>query len=335
MTDETIGTAADNADTADTTTSPESPPAPISEPSFEPIDLDADPTETTAPESLIPPGGEETTEGKPDPATPSIEAPRSWSKEDKETFASLPPATQQRIAEREKARETVFLQAQQAAVEKFRNLSAHEQAALQARQQYEGALPILLQNLDGAMRGEFADIKSMDDVQAMANDDWPRYIKWDAAQKRVAAVQQQLRSVQQRQNAETVQRWQHFSSTEDAAFRDKVPEAKDQKQWAELQEASLAVLQEAGFTPQDIAAAWQGHTGISLRDHKAQMIIRDAARWRMAERKFKAASAPAALPRPQVPGAPASRSSFTDLQSAAEKGDMGAFIKMRNKGVAR
>jgi hypothetical protein len=53
----------------------------------------------------------ETTAG--DPAeTPSIEPPRSWSKEDKELFNTLPPETQQRVAERERARESDFLKRQ-------------------------------------------------------------------------------------------------------------------------------------------------------------------------------------------------------------------------------
>jgi hypothetical protein len=48
-----------------------------------------------------------------DPAeTPSIEPPRSWSKEDKELFNTLPPETQQRVAERERARESDFLKRQ-------------------------------------------------------------------------------------------------------------------------------------------------------------------------------------------------------------------------------
>ncbi|RPH48961.1 MAG: hypothetical protein EHM84_06765, partial [Lysobacterales bacterium] len=44
-----------------------------------------------------------------DPATaelPPIEPPRSWTKEDKELFTSLPRATQERIAERERSRES-------------------------------------------------------------------------------------------------------------------------------------------------------------------------------------------------------------------------------------
>jgi hypothetical protein len=41
-----------------------------------------------------------------DEGLPPIEPPRSWTKEDKELFASLPRATQERLAERERSRQS-------------------------------------------------------------------------------------------------------------------------------------------------------------------------------------------------------------------------------------
>ena len=149
----------------------------------------ADEAEAAPPETEV---RGETEEGA-DPANlPPIEPPRSWTKEDKELFTSLPRETQERIAERERSRESDFLRRQNEAADKLKGLTAKEQAVEQARQQYEAALPILLENLQGAMAGEFADIKTMADVQKMASEDWPRYIRWDAQQKQIAVVKQEL-----------------------------------------------------------------------------------------------------------------------------------------------
>src|SRR5262245_8480791 len=78
-------------------------------------------------------------------ALPPIAPPRSWTKEDKELFTSLPRETQERIAQRERSRESDFLRRQNEAADKLKGLTAKEQAVDQARQQYEAALPLVLQ----------------------------------------------------------------------------------------------------------------------------------------------------------------------------------------------
>src|SRR5262245_2024437 len=113
---------------------------------------------------------------------PPIEPPRSWTKEDKELFTSLPRETQERIAERERSRESDFLRRQNEAADKLKGLTAKEQAVDQARQPYEAALPQLLIMLQQQQAGEFADIKTLADVERMAREDWPRYALWDVQQ---------------------------------------------------------------------------------------------------------------------------------------------------------
>ena len=49
----------------------------------------------------------ETENADPGEELPPIEPPRSWTKEDKELFTSLPRETQERIAERERSREKI------------------------------------------------------------------------------------------------------------------------------------------------------------------------------------------------------------------------------------
>src|SRR4029453_8359664 len=70
----------------------------------------ADAADDAAPGPRVKPGGAqdpgERTEGADRQQEPApIEPPRSWTKEDKELFTSLPRATQERIAERERSRQ--------------------------------------------------------------------------------------------------------------------------------------------------------------------------------------------------------------------------------------
>jgi len=161
-------------------------------------------------ERPAPPGETESAdpaaEARPEAGTdlPPIEAPRSWTKEDKELFTSLPRATQERIAERERSREGDFNRRQQEAAEKSKALEAERSKAEQARQQYEAALPQLLQTLEQQQAGEFADIKTLADVERLAREDWPRYALWDVQQKKIAEVGQHLALAQQRQAQERV-----------------------------------------------------------------------------------------------------------------------------------
>ena len=55
---------------------------------------------------------------------PPVEPPRSWSKEDKELFKGLPRETQERLAERERSRDSDFSRRQQEATERAKALDA-------------------------------------------------------------------------------------------------------------------------------------------------------------------------------------------------------------------
>ena len=144
-------------------------------------------------------------EASTDQDLPPIEPPRSWTKADKELFTSLPRETQMRIAERERSREGDFLRRQAEAAEKLKGLTARQQAVDQARQEYEAALPQLLLTLNDQQAAEFADIKTLADAERVAREDWPRYMRWDLSQKKIAFAQQQMLEAQQRQVTEQLQ----------------------------------------------------------------------------------------------------------------------------------
>jgi|tagenome__1003787_1003787.scaffolds.fasta_scaffold20989504_12 hypothetical protein len=255
---------------------------------------DAAPVETQAP-------GETESADPPETLAP-IEAPRSWTAEDKELFQSLPRETQERLAERERSRERDFRRSQDEAAEKLKGLTAKEQAVEQARQQYETALPQLLNNLQYAQAGEFADVKTIADVERLAREDWPRYLQWDVAQKKIAAVTQEMLQAQQRQGQEKMQRFTEFARKEDDLFVEKVPDMADAVKAEKLQKAAVSLLKDVGFTEGELGASWNGEKDISLRDHRVQLLIRDATLWREAQAKAKTATTKP-VPPVQRPGA--------------------------------
>ena len=238
---------------------------------------------------------------------PPIEPPNSWSRAEKERFQSLPRETQEYLAERERDRDKALNRAQQEAAEKLKGLSQKEQAIEQARMQYETALPQLLQMLQSQQAGQFQDIKTIADVEKLAAEDWPRYLQWDVAQKKIVAIQQEMQAAQARQLQDKAEKFRDYAVREDEAFTSAVPEAKDAKAFEKLQTGAVGVLKDLGFTDQELAEGWSGLREFSLRDHRFQRLIREAYLNRENERAKSVAArsiaekkAPA--PRVQRPG---------------------------------
>lgn len=237
------------------------------------------------------------------PELPPVEPPRSWSKEDKELFKALPRETQERLAERERSRDTDFSRRQQEATERARALEAERLRVEQARGQYEHALPILLSNLQSAYAGEFADIKTMDDVQKLATTDPIRYTQWDAAQKKIAAVQQEVMASQQRQQAEFGQALESFRAREAQLFAEKAPEFADPANAKKLMDGAVTVLRDLGFQDNELGELWRGERNISIHDHRLHLLLRDGVKWRDAQAQAKAKTSQAKpLPPVQRPG---------------------------------
>jgi hypothetical protein len=296
---------------------PEQTTAPERAAALEPMESTAQAED--AGELQAPPGETESA----DPATqelPPIEPPRSWSKEDKELFARLPRETQERLADRERSRDSDFSRRQQEATERAKALEAERRQVEQARQQYEAALPQLLTVLQQQQAGEFADIRTVADVERLVREDGPRYLQWDLHQKKVAAVQQEVAAAQQRQAQELGQLWQQFASEQDKLVTEKVPELADAKKAAELQSSALSTLKNIGFDQEELARAWQGQQGLSLRDHRLQMLILDATRWREAQAKAKSVAAKP-VPPVQRPGVAQGRNAAreAELQNLTHK----------------
>jgi hypothetical protein len=253
---------------------------------------DAAPLETEAPgatEAIDPAGSSQ--EGGP-----PIEPPRSWTAEEKDAFRALPRDTQQRIAEREKGRETEFRRGQNEVDEKRKAVDAERERMEKARTQYETALPQLLQSLH--QNPEFADIKSMEDVERMANEDWPRFARWQFHQQKVQAVEAELKNSQTRQQQEARTQWEHFAKRQDELFLEKAPEMQDATKRTKTVEAATNLLKERGYSPEEIERLWASPV---FRDHRTQLLILDAVRFQDAKKSLVEATRKP-LPPVQRPG---------------------------------
>jgi hypothetical protein len=190
---------------------PESEPEPTGE---EPLD----------PETAIE-GEERTEEPESDPATPAIAAPKSWDASERAVFATLPPATQAIIANRE--------------TERDRAVSRVQQEATTARKAAEADLAGLAQfktKFDQiATRAEkvFADQWANVDWVALAESDPATYTiakaRYDAHLGELRIVQQaQADADKVKQTAEQTE-FQNYVREEFANLSEVAPEMADAK----------------------------------------------------------------------------------------------------------
>lgn len=253
------------------------------------------------------PPGETEADDPADDDLPSIDPPKSWTKEQKDRWAALPRETQEYIAERERARDTELRRGQNEIAEQRKAVEAEKAQAAQAKAQYERALPALLQQLQAQQAGAFPDIKSWDDVQRMAREDWPRYVEWDASQKRLHAVAQETQRAVARQQQESVQEFETFRKEQLRLLNEKIPDLKDPEKAVKAQKATVELLKDIGLSDAEMQDILTGQRGISLHDHRAQLLIWEALQYRQAKAQAKAV-APKPLPPVQRPGTATSRS---------------------------
>ena len=247
-------------------------------------------------------------EAQPD-ASPPVDPPRSWSKEEKERFNSLPRETQEYLTRRETERDTALRRGQNETATLRQTLDAEKTALEQERQQYAQILPALAQQLAQQQQGEFGDIRTQQDIDNMARNDWQRFAMWQAHQMKVQNVQQQIQVNYQRQQQEYTNKWNQFAQNEDNLFAARATEMSDPVQAKDIATKAVETLRDTGFTDDDLNKLWSGQASVSLRDHRMQLLIRDAARYRAAKAGAPAKKASPPASRTLRPGTPAERAS--------------------------
>ncbi len=286
---------------------------------------------TSAPKSVEPdvtpaPQPSDSTDGnlEPEEALP-IEPPRSWTKDEKERFQSLPRETQEYIASRETERDRELRRVQNEAAETRKTLDADRLSVDEAKHRYETALPTILTYLSDAYNAEFADIKTAEDIANLAKTNPLRYFQYDAQQKQLGIIYHEIEQNLKRNHDERNRKLATFQHDESKKFAAKVPEISDPEKRRVLMDSAEATLREVGFNDDEMGKLWSGEDRVSIHDHRFQLLVHDAARYREAKARVKDINGKARpIPPVQRPGAALNReaaaeASLKDLEGSISK----------------
>lgn len=291
----------------ETTLSVEDAVAEMSAASASPVEEQEQEVVETSPEATQEPAEADTspeTEGDPQvaeepPVEPEIEAPKSWSAEDREAWAALTPEAQKIVAAREADRDRTV---SKALSEKDRaTKQANEQAAQAAsefRAKAEAVVPEALRRLSELEAVDLVALNQRDPHQAQQI-----LFERERAKKDYDALQADI------QAAQKVEHQAHVAKlVEDLPTL--VPDLVDPEKGTERVNAVGKFLSDMGI-PQD-QIRWVSANELSL--------AYDAMRWRQSQDKARTAVAAATRPStpPTRPVRPAGSAPASSQQSAVE-----------------
>ena len=277
--------------------------------------------------------GEATTEAEP-AEQPPIEPPRSWTQAEKERFQSLPRETQEYLHTREQEREREFRRSQNDVAEERKAVKAEREAAEKARQQYEAQLPSVMQALQDAQNGAFADVRTVDDVQRLANEDPFRYLQWQAHQTKLQAVNAEVERAKGEKSRAEQAEWAQHVQKENSLAAEYIPELADKVKGPALtNRVATELLPELGFKDSELNDLASGKSKLSIYDHRVQRLLADALKLRDIKSAPKAIAA-VPVPPVQRPGVsrPQGGQSETitklsaQLERSGETKDLGALL---------
>jgi hypothetical protein len=261
------------------------------------------------------------TEGEIDPAEslPPLELPRSWTKEQAAHWNALPRETQEYLTERASKDSAEVRRVQNEAAEARKAIEAERQRTEQTRLQYESALPVLMQQLQAVQAGQFGDIQSQADVDRISVEDPLRYIQFLAHREKVGRVEMELHASQQRNMQEYNLSMRRFIDSENQKLIEKVPEFSDQEKHIKARVQAASTLKEIGYSEDELQMLANGQVGLNIHDHRTQMIIHDAIRYREMKSQQKVAAETVqeklkGVPPVQRPGVPQGRNAGRDAE---------------------
>jgi len=196
------------------------------------------------------------------------------------------PAQQMRQAESEQMQDAI---------------QAEWQRAHEARAAHIKALQVAEGVITTEFLREFPDIKSLNDLHALAHTNPERYVRAHAALNRAQAVVNEHQQLGHQAARESQAQHQHWAAQQDQAFTTRHPELKDPKVAKQMGDLALQELEKIGLSRQEIAALYHGRQDISFRDARTQEILLDAIRWRASKHRMKEIAAKP-LPAVQRPG---------------------------------
>lgn len=260
----------------------------------------------------------ETQETDPPEKAP-LDLPRSWTKDRAEIWAKLDPATQEILLEQDRKASIEVRRSQNEAAEIRKAAEAERVQAEQARKQYEAQLPALMQTLQDAQQSAFADIRTVDDVTKLANEDPFRYLQWQAHQTKLQAVSAESQRAKDAATKEQQTQWNDFVAKQNALAVEHIPELADKTKAAGLTAKAGDLLRDIGFTQEDLNGFTMGEK-VSLYDHRIQRLLFNALKFNEVK-SAPAKAVPKSVPPVQRPGvAPPKGAARTEnLQALSRK----------------
>lgn len=235
-----------------------------------------------------------------EPETPAIDPPRSWTKEAKERWSSLPRETQEYLAQRESERDRGLLRSQNELADQRKAFEAEREAVKALKQQYETQLPNLVKTLESALQSQFSDIKDMNDVRNLQAQDPFRFQQWQLHQMELAAAKQEEQAATSQKAQEEQSRWGKYVQDESAKFAESLAES-DKARLNDLNKAAPEFLKERGFTQEQLNDLASGKEKLSIYDHRLQALILDGMKYRDLQ-KAPLKAVPKSVPPVQRPG---------------------------------
>ena len=178
---------------------------------------------------------------------------------------------------------------------------AEWERAHQARTAHIQALQIAEGIITAEFLRDFPDVKSLNDLQALAHTNPERYVQAHAALNRAQAVVSEHQQIGQQAAHEAQGQFQHWAQHQDQVFTERHPELKDPKVARHMGDLAIKELQKIGLGQREIAALYHGTQDISFRDARTQELLLDAIRWRVSKHRMKEIASKQ-LPAVQRPG---------------------------------
>jgi hypothetical protein len=181
--------------------------------------------------------------------------------------------------------------------------AAEREAALyaQARAQHLDGLRMAHGALTQEFEREFPDVRSQADLAALASKDPDRFVRALAAANKVQAITTEHNAIKGHAAQQQQAQFETWAKEQDRSFADRHPELKDRAAQEQARNLVMRQTTAAGVSIEELSALWNGDATLSLRDHRVQDMLLDAARYR----EGKAAASKiqsAALPPVQRPG---------------------------------
>jgi hypothetical protein len=130
---------------------------------------------------------------------------------------------------------------------------------------------------------------------------WAQQLTQQSNQARQNRLAQEAQASQYEQ-AVIRSRWHGYRAAEDAKAQARIPELRDAAKARVLRDQVRQTLNGVGLTDQELSSAWDGHSGFSLRDSRAQELVYKATLWDAAQQRVKTINANRAVPNVQTPG---------------------------------